>query len=107
MGDGRITSLIASRLPNEAEVCPNDSCGIRIHKYCLVKKYSLAKVDKVCPGCSSPWPYEATKAEILEYLDEPHEPPATQLKGCAKGKKRIAEHPNCSQEVSETKCDCR
>ncbi|GAB2214809.1 hypothetical protein Droror1_Dr00019173 [Drosera rotundifolia] len=75
----------------KAEVCPNDSCTIRIHKYCLVKKYSLAKVDKVCPGCSSPWPYEATKAEILEYLDEPYEPPATQREGCPKGKKRIAE----------------
>ncbi|GAB2255092.1 hypothetical protein Droror1_Dr00008870 [Drosera rotundifolia] len=34
----------------KAEVCPNGSCGIRIHKYCLVKKYSLAKGFMGCVG---------------------------------------------------------
>ncbi|GAB2277395.1 hypothetical protein Dimus_012099 [Dionaea muscipula] len=41
-----------------------------MHKYCLLAKFSKRKVNKVCPGCSSQWPYTVTKMEALMYQNE-------------------------------------
>ncbi|GAB4859923.1 hypothetical protein Ancab_011402 [Ancistrocladus abbreviatus] len=54
----------------KAEFCPTEGCPVRIHKYCLIKKFSQRKVEKVCPGCGNPWPYSVSEAEALEYQDE-------------------------------------
>ncbi|KAK9727116.1 hypothetical protein RND81_05G259000 [Saponaria officinalis] len=58
----------------KAESCPNDSCTIRIHKYCLAKKFSQKKAQKVCPGCNGPWPYVVAKAEAVDDEDDSNEP---------------------------------
>ncbi|GAB2285708.1 hypothetical protein Dimus_020147 [Dionaea muscipula] len=54
----------------KAELCPNEGCNVRMHKYCLLEKFSKTKVNKVCPGCSSQWPYTVTKMEALMYQNE-------------------------------------
>ncbi|KAL9228655.1 hypothetical protein vseg_004210 [Gypsophila vaccaria] len=58
----------------KAESCPNDGCTVRIHKYCLVKKFSQKKAQKVCPGCKEAWPYVVAKAEAVDDEDESNEP---------------------------------
>ncbi|ONK77989.1 uncharacterized protein A4U43_C02F13050 [Asparagus officinalis] len=54
----------------KAETCPNMECAIRMHSYCLKKKFSQRKVAKVCPSCSTPWPipesYEGDEEETNE-----------------------------------------
>lgn len=60
---------------NEAAVkavtCPSVSCSIRIHEYCLKKKFSQRKVARACPGCSRPWElpesYEDEEEEANEH----------------------------------------
>lgn len=53
----------------KADLCPNEGCTIRIHQYCLKRKFSRTKGEKVCPGCSTPWPLPVFKAEAVEEED--------------------------------------
>ncbi|KAK8969568.1 hypothetical protein KSP40_PGU003890 [Platanthera guangdongensis] len=39
----------------KAEQCPKEGCSIRMHSYCLKKKFYKQKVARVCPGCSTMW----------------------------------------------------
>ncbi|KAG1338266.1 Non-structural maintenance of chromosomes element [Cocos nucifera] len=45
---------------NEAGVkaltCPNEGCPVRLHDYCLKKKFSQQKGSRACPGCGTEWP---------------------------------------------------
>ncbi|CAH1441546.1 unnamed protein product [Lactuca virosa] len=51
----------------KADLCPNESCSVRIHKYCLQAKFSQQRIEKVCPGCGTQWPYVVmAKAEVIE-----------------------------------------
>ncbi|KAH9603859.1 hypothetical protein KSS87_005979 [Heliosperma pusillum] len=54
----------------KAESCPNENCTVRIHKYCLIKKFSQKKAQKVCPGCKEAWPYVIAKGEVVEDEDD-------------------------------------
>lgn len=54
----------------KAESCPNEDCTVRIHKYCLIKRFSQRKAKKICPGCQNPWPYSVTKAEVVEHDED-------------------------------------
>ncbi|KAG5517662.1 hypothetical protein RHGRI_038151 [Rhododendron griersonianum] len=50
----------------KADPCQNEGCTVRIHHYCLKRKFSRTKGEKVCPGCSTPWPLPAFKTEAVE-----------------------------------------
>ncbi|XP_059665099.1 uncharacterized protein LOC132311278 isoform X2 [Cornus florida] len=58
----------------KAELCHNETCTVRIHKYCLQKKYSQRKVERVCPGCGTQWLIPVSKTEVVEEEDEPNVP---------------------------------
>ncbi|XP_059665124.1 uncharacterized protein LOC132311293 isoform X2 [Cornus florida] len=58
----------------KAELCHNEACTVRIHKYCLGKKYSQRKVERVCPGCGTQWLIPVSKTEAVEEEDEPNVP---------------------------------
>ncbi|KAK1411995.1 hypothetical protein QVD17_32902 [Tagetes erecta] len=65
----------------KADLCPNENCSVRIHKYCLKAKFSLRRNEKVCPGCGTQWPYVVTKAEAVEEEEtEDHQQPAEPLR---------------------------
>nr|XP_043611179.1 uncharacterized protein LOC122582809 [Erigeron canadensis] len=65
----------------KADMCRNESCTVRIHKYCLKAKFSQARTEKVCPGCGTQWPYVAAKAEAVEEDDtDDHQPPPESLR---------------------------
>ncbi|KAI3511688.1 hypothetical protein L1887_18845 [Cichorium endivia] len=53
----------------KADLCPNESCTVRIHKYCLQAKFSQQRAEKVCPGCGTQWPYVMAKSEAVEEDD--------------------------------------
>ncbi|XP_057953750.1 uncharacterized protein LOC131148023 isoform X2 [Malania oleifera] len=61
----------------KAELCQNEGCMVRIHQYCLKKKFSR-RGDRVCPGCGTQWNYPVSKAEALEE-DDQNEPTQSQL----------------------------
>ncbi|KAI3683468.1 hypothetical protein L1987_83972 [Smallanthus sonchifolius] len=66
----------------KADLCLNESCTVRIHKYCLKAKFSQTRNEKVCPGCGTQWPYVVTKAEAVEEEEdtEVHQQPSEPLR---------------------------
>ncbi|KAI7729201.1 hypothetical protein M8C21_025875, partial [Ambrosia artemisiifolia] len=66
----------------KADLCPNESCTVRIHKYCLKAKFGLTRGGKVCPGCGTQWPYVMTKEEAVEEEEdtEVHQQPPEPLR---------------------------
>lgn len=54
----------------KAELCQNEGCNVRIHTYCLKKKFSQKMVKRVCPGCGVQWKYPESIAEATEEDDE-------------------------------------
>ncbi|XP_076912104.1 uncharacterized protein LOC143570309 [Bidens hawaiensis] len=74
----------------KADLCPNETCSVRIHKYCLKAKFSQARNEKVCPGCGTQWPYVMTKAEAVEEEDtEVHPEPLRRKR--SRGSKQVQE----------------
>ncbi|KAL3638185.1 hypothetical protein CASFOL_017556 [Castilleja foliolosa] len=48
-----------------AQLCKNEACNVRLHQYCLEKKFSQQRVEKVCPGCGTQWLGSKVIAEAL------------------------------------------
>ncbi|XP_042402556.1 uncharacterized protein LOC121992328 isoform X1 [Zingiber officinale] len=40
----------------KASICSSEACNVRIHYYCLKKKFSVQKGSKACPRCGTEWP---------------------------------------------------
>ncbi|KZV56440.1 non-structural maintenance of chromosomes element 1 [Dorcoceras hygrometricum] len=58
----------------KAELCLNEACNVRLHRYCLQKKFSQQRIENVCPGCGTKWPGFIFKPESVEEGDLPHVP---------------------------------
>ncbi|CAO2825108.1 unnamed protein product [Amaranthus hypochondriacus] len=85
----------------KADLCPNEGCFIRIHNYCLIQKFSQRSAEKVCPGCSKPWPYTVTKTEAVDIANELNE--ATSKKGPSQRKRgRSSQSDNIGSGSSQT-----
>ncbi|CAI9776701.1 unnamed protein product [Fraxinus pennsylvanica] len=56
----------------KAQLCPNEGCNVRMHPYCLKKKFSRKQVERVCPGCGTKWPGSAVKAEAVQEENDPN-----------------------------------
>ncbi|KAL6987229.1 hypothetical protein U1Q18_012980 [Sarracenia purpurea var. burkii] len=56
----------------KAELCQNEGCKVRMHQYCLKRKFSLKKlqVGRICPGCGTPWQLPVSKIEAVEEDDD-------------------------------------
>ncbi|KAK4441511.1 hypothetical protein Salat_0486000 [Sesamum alatum] len=50
----------------KAQLCQNEACNVRLHAYCLKKKFSQQRVGRVCPGCGTQWHISTVKAEATE-----------------------------------------
>lgn len=83
----------------KAESCPNEGCAVRIHKYCLTKKFSQRKAEKVCPGCRSPWPYSVTKAEVVDHDEDELRGPTQQSQPSSEPSQRKKRRSNQSQPL--------
>lgn len=61
----------------KADLCQNENCTVRIHRYCLKQLFFQRKVAQVCPSCGTSWPYTVPKAEAVQIEDD-DEPKASQ-----------------------------
>lgn len=61
----------------KADLCQNENCTVRIHRYCLKQLFFQRKVAQVCPGCGTSWPYTVPKAEAVQ-IEHDGEPKASQ-----------------------------
>ncbi|KAG0528551.1 hypothetical protein BDA96_05G021800 [Sorghum bicolor] len=57
----------------KATSCPNEGCNIRIHEYCLKKKFSQRKASRACPGCGTEWPRQEGEVDGDDDANEPGE----------------------------------
>ncbi|KAG0469042.1 hypothetical protein HPP92_018370 [Vanilla planifolia] len=71
----------------KAENCPNKGCSIRMHSYCLKKKFYQRKVARICPGCGTSWDPSDCFIEEEEAAEEPSQSNET-TEASAKVKKR-------------------
>ncbi|URE18385.1 Nse1 non-SMC component of SMC5-6 complex family protein [Musa troglodytarum] len=51
-----------------SDVCSNEGCTVRIHYYCLKKKFPQRKGSRACPGCGTEWPRSEFE---VDHLDAP------------------------------------
>ncbi|XP_062203105.1 uncharacterized protein LOC133905355 [Phragmites australis] len=57
----------------KASSCSNEGCNVRIHEYCLKKKFSQRKDSRACPGCGTEWPQLEGEVDGDEDVNEPGE----------------------------------
>ncbi|XP_022995422.1 non-structural maintenance of chromosomes element 1 homolog isoform X1 [Cucurbita maxima] len=55
----------------KAELCSNEGCTVRVHRYCLKKMLSNKKSKRACPSCGTQWRSTAPNVEFKEEEDEP------------------------------------
>lgn len=90
----RSNSVPACDVCNEAGVkaatCSNEDCTVRIHDYCLKKKFSQQKAARVCPGCGTAWNFSGCDedpgedADVMEQTQVPSTNPSSRkrLRSC-------------------------
>ncbi|XP_066357085.1 uncharacterized protein [Miscanthus floridulus] len=61
----------------KASSCPNEGCNVRIHEYCLKKKFSQRKASRACPSCGTEWPCQDGEADGDDDVNEPGEDQAS------------------------------
>ncbi|KAG0519837.1 hypothetical protein BDA96_08G020600 [Sorghum bicolor] len=57
----------------KASSCLNEGCNVRIHEYCLKKKFSQRKASRACPSCGTEWPCQDGEADGDDDVNEPGE----------------------------------
>ncbi|KAH6758929.1 embryo defective 1379 [Perilla frutescens var. frutescens] len=74
----RSNEVTACEVCNEAaikaQLCQNEACNVRLHLYCLKKKFSGQKGERVCPGCCMQWHGSTVKADIIEEMNHSNGP---------------------------------
>ncbi|OAY52055.1 non-structural maintenance of chromosomes element 1 homolog [Manihot esculenta] len=71
----------------KAKVCQNEGCMLRIHHYCLKKKFSQSRGKIICPSCSTQWECQIPKSEVEALEDELNEPTESQPLAVSKRRK--------------------
>ncbi|KAJ4780127.1 Non-structural maintenance of chromosomes element [Rhynchospora pubera] len=50
----------------KASICPKEGCSVRIHDYCLKKKFSKRTGARACSGCGTEWPLPEYESEEID-----------------------------------------
>lgn len=74
----------------KAEACQNEGCNVRLHLYCLEKKFSQRKVARVCPGCKTQW-HHLPEVETVEEEDEESNAPSQNLNHSSRKRKATSQ----------------
>lgn len=48
----------------KAELCQNEECSVRMHDYCLKRKFQHPQVARVCPSCGTNWDCSGLNTEV-------------------------------------------
>ncbi|XP_042481533.1 non-structural maintenance of chromosomes element 1 homolog [Macadamia integrifolia] len=83
----------------KAELCQKENCTVRIHCYCLKKKFSQRRVERVCPGCGSEWHLPVSKVEAVEDEEEKETTGSTQRQLTLSGTTTRKRSRSCKTEV--------
>lgn len=55
----------------KASTCSKEGCNVRIHIYCLKKKFPQRKASRACPQCATEWPQQEGEDEGDGEANEP------------------------------------
>ncbi|XP_066383115.1 uncharacterized protein [Miscanthus floridulus] len=72
----------------KASSCPNEGCNVRIHEYCLKKKFSQRKASRACPSCGTEWPCQDGEADGDDDVNEPGEDQASSANRSSRKKRK-------------------
>ncbi|TVU27176.1 hypothetical protein EJB05_29763 [Eragrostis curvula] len=72
-----------------ASTCPNRGCNVRIHEYCLKKKFSQRKASRACPGCGTEWPWQEGEVDGDDEVNEPGKDEASANRSSRKRRKGV------------------
>ncbi|CAL9197456.1 unnamed protein product [Musa hybrid cultivar] len=93
----------------KASVCSNEGCTVRIHYYCLKKKFPQRKGSRACPGCGTEWPRSEFEVEHLDVPEQTQVPsadlsqvPSADLSSRKRPRRMKAEAVAAVQSQSET-----
>lgn len=91
----------------KSELCQNEGCNVRLHLFCLKKKFSQRKVARVCPGCKTEW-RPLADLETNREEDDSHAPQTTQQQSSRKKRRPyqpdiIPEASTCGSSLPDTK----
>lgn len=81
----------------KADLCSNEDCNVRIHDYCLKKKFLQRRVARVCPGCGTQWQCPELTAEEEADADIPE-----QSQGASASPRLRKKHKSCKSEQVDT-----
>ncbi|RWW65672.1 hypothetical protein BHE74_00027012 [Ensete ventricosum] len=84
-----------------ASVCSNEGCTVRIHYYCLKKKFPQRKGSRACPGCGTEWPSSEFEVDHLDVPDQ-IQVPSAELSSRKRPRRMKAEAVAAVQSQSET-----
>nr|DAD32764.1 TPA_asm: hypothetical protein HUJ06_011615 [Nelumbo nucifera] len=84
----------------KAELCQNGSCTIRIHRYCIRKKFSQKRAERVCPGCGAAWKNLVSNVDGVEEVHE--EIGLTQSEPSSSGPSMQKRLRSCKREETDT-----
>ncbi|XP_077247637.1 uncharacterized protein LOC143887438 [Tasmannia lanceolata] len=82
----------------KADLCHNEGCSVRIHDYCLKKKFSQKRVERVCPGCGTKWQHFDRYSEYEQKMSVPIQSQAPSSSLSAMRKKLRS----CKTEATDT-----
>ncbi|XP_077241502.1 uncharacterized protein LOC143882011 isoform X2 [Tasmannia lanceolata] len=71
----------------KADLCHNEACTVRIHDYCLKKKFSQRRAERVCPGCGTEWQFSDQYSEHEQEVTVPTQSQAPSSSGPSTRKK--------------------
>ncbi|KAG6402572.1 hypothetical protein SASPL_134769 [Salvia splendens] len=84
----------------KAQLCPNEACNVRLHSYCLQKKFSGQRVERVCSGCGTQLQGSTVKEELREEISNANG--SSQRRAESSRKRRRRPHPEASAGIDTT-----
>ncbi|PIN22768.1 Non-SMC (structural maintenance of chromosomes) element 1 protein (NSE1) [Handroanthus impetiginosus] len=85
----------------KAQLCQNEACNVRLHPYCLEKKFSRQRVERACPGCGTRWPGSSVAAEVQQEVEDSNDLSQNPLPPQPSMKRRRSLHQEANADVSE------
>uniref|UniRef100_A0A0A9D488 Non-structural maintenance of chromosomes element 1 homolog n=1 Tax=Arundo donax TaxID=35708 RepID=A0A0A9D488_ARUDO len=76
-GNDITSCVVCNEACIKASSCPNGNCNVRIHEYCLKKKFSQQKASRTCPGSGTEWPQQEGEVDGDDDVNEPGEDEAS------------------------------
>ncbi|XP_057776704.1 uncharacterized protein LOC130995441 [Salvia miltiorrhiza] len=91
----------------KAQLCQNEACNVRLHSYCLKKKFSGQRVERVCSGCGTQLPGSTVKAEAVEEVNNANGPSQNSQPHESSKKRRRRSHRQANRDSDSDTLDIK